>query len=261
MRKIIDFHQHFVLEPEVVKGVMDKHGIEKVVMMPLNFGVMTWEDVINEAGMNKKSKEYKENVLHDLRTVNIALSRKIRDEKRFEFAPWESASMSVELSALSLEIAMMAAFIPPADDVNEWYYYNIIARIEKLLQPIILIHTGWGTTIEPMIKVFDEFPDKTFVMKHMKEDDDSMNEIRKYVLKTRKNVYVETSYCPHPKRIEQYVKMGFGDRILFGSDFRTLEDESTLEHFINLIELARIPDDVKDDIFYNNAAELLDSDR
>jgi predicted TIM-barrel fold metal-dependent hydrolase len=91
----------------------------------------------------------------------------------------------------------------------------------------------------------------------IEDGDDTFNDARKSVMKRFDNVYLETSYCTSPKRIAQYVELGFGDRMLFGSDFRTMQDESSLEWFELAITVARIGDDAKKAILHDNAARLL----
>ena len=58
MLKKIDFHQHIVLDPRLQLVIMDRYGIEKAIVMPLEFGDFTWQDALSESGINKKSRDY-----------------------------------------------------------------------------------------------------------------------------------------------------------------------------------------------------------
>jgi hypothetical protein len=262
--KKIDFHQHAILSPVEMEKIMDKHDIEKSVVIPLDFGELGakgWNGILSNAGMKPKSTIYENEVLMKLASVNRATHEKFKGNGRFVFAPWESACVDFPSSGLdpSRDGVKVVKFIPVLDDVWIAYYKQMQKKLEtEIKQPIVMIHTGWGSRIEPLVPVIESFPDRTFVLAHMIEDgDDSFNTARQDVMNKFDNVYLETSYCSSPKRISQYVEKGYGDRMLFGSDFRTMQDESSLEWFEMAVMLARIDDVAKENILYNNANQLL----
>lgn len=130
----------------------------------------------------------------------------------------------------------------------------------EIYAEIVMIHTGWKSPVLPwglFSYLESDTPQKSVILAHMKEDTDTMNQARIALLEQYDNIYVETSYCPHPKRIMQYVNKGFGDRMLFGTDFRTEDDEQTVRYYKHLIREADISENVKKDIFSGNAKTLL----
>lgn len=120
-----------------------------------------------------------------------------------------------------------------------------------------MIHTGWGVSPGPVGKLASEFPKGKFVIAHMKEDNDLYALERFNALKNNSNLYCEISYFPHSKRISQYVNADLGSRLLFGSDYRTREDEQSLRGYIAMLNEADISDEVKKRILYDNAKSLL----
>jgi predicted TIM-barrel fold metal-dependent hydrolase len=264
--KKIDFHQHAILSPVEMEKVMDKHDIEKSVVIPLDFGDLGargWDEILSHAGMKPKSRTYKNEVLRKLASVNRSVHEKFKGNNRFVFAPWESACLEFPSSGLDpiKDGVKVVKFIPVFDDAGVAYYKQMQAKLEReIKQPIVMIHTGWGSRIEPLVPVMEAFPGRTFVLAHMAEDgDDTFNVARQGVMDKFDNVYLETSYCSSPKRIAQYVEKGYGDRMLFGSDFRAMQDESSLEWFEAAVMLARIDGESKENILYNNARWLLET--
>jgi predicted TIM-barrel fold metal-dependent hydrolase len=141
--------------------------------------------------------------------------------------------------------------------VDDRYYGDMMTIISAIQPRIVMIHTGWGSRVEPLEEVINHFSKIKFILVHMKEDDDSYNAERIHAMSACDNSLVETSYAPHPKRISQYVRMGFGKRMLFGTDFRVLSDEQTLRYYKHLITEADISNHAKKDILYDNACNLL----
>jgi len=128
--------------------------------------------------------------------------------------------------------------------------------ISKIENKIIMIHTGWGSKVSNLLKIIKNNKNKIFVLAHMKEDFDFYNSDRKKAL-YYENVYLEISYMSTPKRIRQYAELGYLDRILFGSDFRTFEDEITLKWYIYGIHSLGLSRSERDKIFYYNAYDLI----
>lgn len=267
--KMIDFHEHMILPVEKQLEMLDRYKIEKAVVMPMEFGNFSMRKLLTLVGMNEKPVSYQEKVLKKLYSFNNALRVKIKeDTKRFIFAAWISPTVYYEETPPEFylkfkfedaEPIKIVKFIPVFDHVTSNYYRKMIELLSEIPQTIIMIHTGWGSKVIDLVKVIETFPEKNFVLAHMKEDDDMDNEQRKEVLKKNENVYLETSYAPHSKRIWQYVRAGFGDKLLFGSDYRLPEDEQTLRCYIKMVEEADISKEDKEYIFYQNAVDLLNT--
>jgi len=131
--------------------------------------------------------------------------------------------------------------------------------IGKLPHHIIMIHTGWDSSPSYYDNIIKHYPKKIFILAHMKEDNDSYNTNHIHILKKYNNVFIETSYLSSPKRITQYVNLGFENKLLFGSDFRGIDDEVSLKWFVNAIELTSISKEAKEKILLKNAQKLLNS--
>jgi len=243
---IIDFHFHLVEPLETIKSIMAKYSIEKIVGIPLPNNL--------EFGMCGKSDEYRFNVLKRLLNTSTEIGIKYKDDNII-FAELASAT---ERNSPFAVVGNIIKFIPVIDHFRyNLYYFDLISAISSKPQNIVMIHTGWGSKVDRLGMVIKEFPEKTFVLAHMKEDDDEYNEDRKFMLDKFPNVYVEMSYLSSPKRLAQYVQMGFEDRILFGSDFRTMADEPTLQWMIDAVNVAQISQEQKEKILYKNAKKLL----
>jgi hypothetical protein len=232
---------------------MKKYGIERIVTIPLDFGELSWSQVMKMVGMKPKPAEFHNAILQRLPEINERAYKIVEKNKSMIFAEWVSPIST----SLKTSQALIAKIIPPLDHITDTYYAQIIQLIANLPHQIIMIHTGWGSRVNPLIEIIEKFPMKKFVLAHLKEDDDTENFDRIAIMKQFSNVYLEMSYLSSPKRLAQYVKMGFGDRILFGSDFRTLEDEPTLKWMINAVELADISNQDRERIWYSNADSLL----
>jgi len=264
MYDIIDFHQHLVLPLDEHIKIMDRNGIKKAIVMPFDLGGMKFEEIIKEIYSDNKSETYCENILDRLPLINENMFEKVRYNERLVFIPWISPMVEKTFDILKNNQISIIKLIPLFDNTTKSYKAKLIDCVSKLKQKVVMIHTGWGnkswgsglqSDIFP--DLLHQFPDKTFICAHMKEDTDLDNYRRLELLNKYSNFFVETSYTPHAKRIWQYVKKGFGDRLLFGSDFRTLEDEQSLRGFIKVIQESDISDNEKKNIFYNNALKLL----
>lgn len=252
-RRIIDFHWHLVESLKIIQEIMKKFQIERIIGIPLDLGNLSWSQVMKMVGMKPKSLEFQNAILKRLPEINQKAYNSIKHENTMIFAEWVSPIAPRNLNSQ----AMIAKIIPPFDHISENYYSQLLQLISNLNHPIIMIHTGWGSQVEPLNGIIEKFPKKRFVLAHLKEDDDNANFDRIAVMKRFSNVYLEMSYLSSPKRLGQYVKMGFVDRILFGSDFRTQEDEPTLKWMINAVELADISNQDREKIWYTNADSLL----
>jgi len=73
------------------------------------------------------------------------------------------------------------------------------------LEVPVMIHSGWGVEgrVQDIGKLAEDYPDGTFVCCHMKEEyglNDRFSHIKMAAQNT--NVYLESSYIPHPRRSE-----------------------------------------------------------
>jgi predicted TIM-barrel fold metal-dependent hydrolase len=138
--------------------------------------------------------------------------------------------------------------------LNGYYLTNetVNPLIEKCikLQIPILIHTGWSLlgSVTLVDKLAKRYPEAKIVIAHMIEQNCTD------VVKNNENVYLETSYSQHPRRIEQAVKRLGANKILYGSDYPM---GGGMEFEISKIKLAKIKKEEKDMILFKNAIELL----
>jgi len=261
MRKIIDFHQHLAEPSYILTNVMVRYGIERSIVMPYELGSSKANQLLHEEMLNKrKSLTYMNTILKRLGDINEDVHDIVDGDSRFVYASWISPHCKKNYVPSSVKIVKI---IPVLDHVEWSYFHKLYDLLSNTPQPIVMIHTGWGAMLDTdqvssLIMLLNHFKDKTFVLAHMKEDTDEYNMNRKRLLGKFENVYCETSYGAGPHRIKQYVDLGFGDRLLFGSDFRFRYHEPTLKWFIHMIELADISESEKDAIFHGNATRLLD---
>ncbi|MDI6826030.1 MAG: amidohydrolase family protein [Candidatus Aenigmarchaeota archaeon] len=125
---------------------------------------------------------------------------------------------------------------------------DIIELSVKLNIPV-LFHSLWGDLgdVKHIEKVAESFPRAKIVIAHLKESGCID------VAKKLDNVYIDTSYCPHPRGIEQAVKAIGAERILFGSDFPF--NDPVVQKM--MIERAKIKERDKQVILGGNAIKLL----
>jgi uncharacterized protein len=154
-------------------------------------------------------------------------------------------------------------------------------RIMKIIQDnnlILMLHTGTGkelgaglinNTLNYAVKVAKKYPEVKFIFCHLGRLHESIEEAFNL-----KNVYMDTAgFALHPnwkqfiardflsifknsnpiQVIEELVRAGYEDKILFGSDEPYTSYKEQLEHIYN----ANISDTAKNKIFYENASKLL----
>lgn len=265
-RKVIDFHQHLSSKISVpdLGHILDEVGVERSVVMPYSFGgLYTWEILLEVVGMNEKPEKYVSAVVKRLPAINQTTHQSIKHEKRFVFVPWISViNKGSDVVPATSPIVKVIPIFDQVPSLRE-YYTDMAAVLSTVQAQVVMIHSGWGALLDneqyPLVrKLIAGLPEKRVVICHMKEDTDAYNFNRIKLLKEFENVYIETSYCPSPHRIQQYVELGFGDRMLFGSDFRTRIHVQTLRWFIAMITLCEIREASKRAILYGNAKKLLD---
>lgn len=125
---------------------------------------------------------------------------------------------------------------------------DVVELSIKLDMPI-LFHSLWGDMgdVKNIENVASAFPRAKIVIAHLKESK-CIDVARKH-----DNVYIDTSYCPHPRRIEQTVDAIGPDRILFGSDFPF--NDPVIQKM--MIERSKIKREEKQAILGENAIKLL----
>lgn len=261
MMTILDFHWHLLLEPDKIKKIMEKNDIVKIIGMPLNFGHMSLDKVIELSSVKEKPKKYIQLFLEKIDDINGECYDIYSKYDWIEFVPILTVNPSYDVFHNILESdwfndSQIIKFIPIFDNMTSDYYKKLEKMIDVYEKKVVMIHTGWGSEIHPLNHIIERFKDTKFVLSHMKEDDDKMNRDRIQALKTFDNVYVEMSYISSPKRLVQYVNMGYEDRILFGSDFRTESDEVSLNWFLNAVKLCGFDKKIETKILYQNARKL-----
>lgn len=113
----------------------------------------------------------------------------------------------------------------------------------------VLIHSGWGELgslryIEKLVRVFKRLK---IIIAHMVLPD-CLD-----VVARNDNLWIDTSYAQHVRRIEQAVQICGADKIIFGSDYPFSDQK--LESL--KIEFARISDEAKEKIFHLNIKNLI----
>jgi predicted TIM-barrel fold metal-dependent hydrolase len=92
--------------------------------------------------------------------------------------------------------------------------HPLIERTIRLDIPV-MIHTGWGNlgNASYVGSLAEKFPDAKFIIAHM-IDPECLN-----VAKKNPNIYLETSYAQHPRKITQATQDLSSDRLIYGSDY------------------------------------------
>jgi len=136
------------------------------------------------------------------------------------------------------------------------------SRLEPLLDKAahlkipIMIHTGWRPkgSVKDVGKLAEIYPDAKFINAHMKEDwgvNPRKSHIK--VALEHDNIWLETSYSEHRRRIAEAVDVLGSDRIVFGSD----HPYGNISEEMNKIRFAPISERDKVKILGENALELL----
>ncbi len=257
MKDIFDFHTHLAISVKKYCKLLEENNIKKAVVIPYSFGEYDMAKFYDLLKTDEKPKDYINLVLKKLDIINYEFLEQIKEYKNLIPAPWVSPECNNLENIISNKKIKIIKFIPVFDNLTKDYYERIEPIVEESIKnkKIIMIHTGWGAKVKPVGELAEKYSEGKFVIAHMKEDDDFEAIDRKNALINNPNLYCETSYGPGPHRIEQYVKLGLSERLLFGSDFRT--SESSLKWYIQQIILANINPEIKQDILFNNAEKLM----
>jgi predicted TIM-barrel fold metal-dependent hydrolase len=137
--------------------------------------------------------------------------------------------------------------------------HPILEMAEQLQLPV-LVHCGrhWRSRIQFVLAAASKFRHVKFIAAHLGGSATDIIEKAFKVLralKTRDNVYLDTSAGKLPWLIEQAVNVVGEDRVLFGSD----EPYSDLRIGIQCVDLCRFSDDVKEKIFYKNLESVYEN--
>ena len=210
---------------------MDKHSVAQAVVMP-NFRLP-----------------------HRLNEANLALASAIKNfrDRLVGFA-WLDPRIEdccEQLESLAKEQGFRGLKLHPV--LGGYYLSNkvvfpLIENSIRLGLPV-MIHTGWGSlgSASDVGQLAERFRDATFIMAHMVELA-SVN-----VTKKNENIFLETSYAQHPRRITQAAKTLGADRLLYGSDYPL---GGGMEFELSKIILAELTDQEKIMILGENMRRL-----
>lgn len=212
---------------------MDRNNVEKAIVMP-NF-----------------------NLPHKLWNSNIELAKSIENisNRLFGFA-WLDPRIENccdQLESLVKQFGFRGLKLHPV--LGGYYLTNktVLRLIEKAisLKIPIMVHTGWGLlgSATYVGQLAEQFPKGQFIIAHM-IDPECMN-----VTKRNNNIFLETSYSQHPRRITQAVNTIGSDRLLYGSDYPL---GGGIEFEISKIKLAKITDEDKRMILSDNISRLIE---
>lgn len=193
---------------------------------------------------------------HRLWDSNITLAKSIENNtnRLFGFA-WLDPRIEnccEQLHSLIKEFGFRGLKLHPV--LGGYYLTNktVLRLIEKAisLKILIMVHTGWGLlgSATYVGKLAENFPEGQFIIAHM-IDPECIN-----VTKRNKNIFLETSYAQHPRRITQAVNTIGSDRLLYGSDYPL---GGGIEFEISKINLANITDEDKKMILSDNISRLI----
>ena len=194
---------------------------------------------------------------HRLWDSNVALAKSIENNtnRLFGFA-WLDPRIENccdQLDSLVKKFGFRGLKLHPV--LGGYYLTNktVLRLIEKAisLKIPIMVHTGWGLlgSATYVGNLAENFPEGQFIIAHM-IDPECMN-----VTKRNENIFLETSYAQHPRRITQAVNTIGSDRLLYGSDYPL---GGGIEFEISKINLARITDEDKRMILSGNISQLLE---
>lgn len=133
-------------------------------------------------------------------------------------------------------------------------YYPTVEFLKDIMRTAIelniptLFHSLWGDlgAVSWIEKVAEEFQKAKIVISHLSNEGID-------AAKRQGNIYLDTSYAPHPRRIEFAVKTVGAEKLLFGSDFPYADPVISLK----IVQRAKISErDVKL-ILGENAVKLL----
>lgn len=113
----------------------------------------------------------------------------------------------------------------------------------------MLIHSGWGEygEIRFIVELAKKCANLKIVIGHMIEKDLFS------LAPPHENLFVESSYSSHPRRIEQAIRSFGADRVVFGSDYPFSHPATELSKIYS----ARLSHEEREKILHKNAEALL----
>jgi predicted TIM-barrel fold metal-dependent hydrolase len=183
---------------------------------------------------------------------NMLLLQKIKKRKSlipFVFLDLRDARNAIPLLSYSNSFAGVKAH-PLAHGyvADHPLCYEVLEYISANGYPL-LVHSGWGElgSLRYIEGVARKFKKLKVIVAHMVLPD-CLDVVRR-----NDNMWIDTSYASHVRRIEQAVKICGEDKIIFGSDYPF--SDPRIEKM--KIEYAKISDKAKEKIFYKNIKGLL----
>jgi len=251
----IDFHQHLSVKQDLEErlAILKRNNIEKAIIIPYDFAGLSEREVYAAAQTLPKTKQYINTVLRRLDLINEMLQDYLKPEDELIFTPWVSPECD-NLDSF-IEEALMIKIITVLDNFTEDYFERIKPIMSKAEEnnTAVMFHTGWGVPVDPLIKLAADYKTK-IVIGHAKEDNDQYGVLRGAAL-SLPNVFLESSYLVHAKRLYQYRK--YSDKIFFGSDLRARIDEQTIKGWVLGVIASDLTIQQKKDIMYFNARRFL----
>ena len=124
--------------------------------------------------------------------------------------------------------------------------WNVMNEAKEMGFPVV-IHSGWGQGMRELEELARRCRGVNIIVAHMVEPD-CLD-----VVGRNMNMYIDTSYSPHPRRVEQAVSICGEDKVLLGSDYPWGNQE--LE--VMKVDMARISSTTKDKILGQNIMRLI----
>ncbi len=111
----------------------------------------------------------------------------------------------------------------------------------------VVVHSGWKVKVGSILELAKTFPQMQVGVLHMMAEEDY------FQCSGYDNVFVETSYATHPRRIRQIVEKLGSERVVFGSDY------AWSDQLVEKMKVLRLPlpDRDVENILYRNAERIL----
>lgn len=246
--RTIDFHTHTGVDLRLAAESEREHiasNIENLLKSMDDAGV-DLAVTFNQPIPKGKHAEYNYELSKD-----VALNGKKRIIQFAFLNPWEEETPSL-LEQLIKDYGVKGLKLHPLFDNYPDKYNKILANetmptfdVANAYNIPVVIHSGWGVRVESILEVAKQFPHLNVGVLHLFDN--------VFPCQSYDNVFVETSYAQHPRRIRQVVEKLGAERVFFGSDF------AWSDQLLEKIKILRsqLTDDQVDKILYKNAKELL----
>lgn len=242
----IDIHTHTGLDTDLAAETERKH-IASTVQDLLEIMDKSGTDIsitFNQPPLSGKHKEVNERLNNDIEQFG---QRRI-----LQFAylnAWDKTSAEVLEKFLQKKKVHGLKLHPLFDKYPEFKVLSAetipLFDVAKQYKIPILCHTGWGVPVSVVIELAKEYKDTPIIVGHMLED--------VFPCHPFGNMYVDTSYASHPRRIRQIVEKLGSERVLFGSDNKW---NNQLVEKMKILELP-LPTKDLENILYKNAQRIV----